>query len=234
MSEVVAEYGLLKVLDGFQLSVSPGELVAVVGHNGAGKTTALRVIAGLKRQRLGRVRINGQTVDRLGAAGRARLGLAMVPEGVSGLFPTLTVRQNLEAIHVYAGHDGSAAHWDRIGKQLKDAFSEVLVDRLDQVAGSMSGGQRQMLAISLALIRHPSVLLLDEPSTGLAPVVVKRIFAVIQSVAQATNTAVVLAEQNLAAALEIATRIVVVQSGRPVAAFSRAEFPAATEVWRYF
>jgi branched-chain amino acid transport system ATP-binding protein len=150
----------------------------------------------------------------------------LVPEGVQGIFPTLTVRQNL-AIGGDAGHP-------ELGGALRDAFGEVLVDRMDQIAGSMSGGQRQMLAISIALSRRPAVLLLDEPSTGLAPVIVERIFATVAELAPRLGTAVLIVEQDVASALAVSDRIAVLQSGTVVAEFSRAECPPPTELWRFF
>jgi branched-chain amino acid transport system ATP-binding protein len=227
-----ASYGARDVLDGIDLDVASGEVLALLGHNGAGKTTALRVVVGLKRPEAGTVCLLGHDIARLRCSARARAGLALVPEGAAGIFPTLTVRQNLAAA-TPAGRSG-VAHEADIESKLEAAFGEVLVDRADQIAGSMSGGQRQMLAISLALIRRPSVLLLDEPSTGLAPAVVQRIFSVVADLSDQTGTAVVIVEQDVAAALKIATRIVILQSGKLVVEYSRETCPPATELWRYF
>jgi ABC-type branched-subunit amino acid transport system ATPase component len=119
-------------------------------------------------------------------------------------------------------------------REVGEAFREVLVDRSDQVAGSMSGGQRQMLAISVALIRRPKVLLLDEPSTGLAPAAVKRIFDVIAGLSRRLGMGILVVEQDVAAALQIAARVVILQSGAVVAKFTREACPPATELWRYF
>ena len=159
--------------------------------------------------------------------------MGMVPEGVAGLFPTLTVRQNLDAVNAFSGSTDDAG-WESILTEIQTVFQDVLVKRRDQIAGSLSGGQRQMLAISLALVRRPTVLLLDEPSTGLAPTVVERIFHVVEQLTKQTSTAVVLVEQNLADALRVASRVVVVQSGQAVAQFHRGEFPSATELWKFF
>jgi branched-chain amino acid transport system ATP-binding protein len=117
---------------------------------------------------------------------------------------------------------------------LKDLFGEVLVDNADQIAGSMSGGQRQMLAIAVALARRPTVLLLDEPSTGLAPMIVERILRVVETLVKTTPTSVILVEQNLSNALKVSSRAVVVQSGSIAAEFARDEFPDPTELWHYF
>lgn len=233
LRSLTAGYGARKVLTGLDLHVQPGELVAVVGHNGAGKTTALRVAAGLKTPSEGSTFQSGRDLRGMSASARARGGLGLVPEGVAGLFPTLTVRENLDAVQVYAeakDPDG----WAHVEAEMRALFATVLEDRSGQVAGSMSGGQRQMLAIALALTRRPSVLLLDEPSTGLGPAIVGTIFKVLETLVASTSTAVVLVEQNLADALKVAHRVVVVQSGRAVATFPRDNFPPATELWKYF
>jgi ABC-type branched-subunit amino acid transport system ATPase component len=229
---VRASYGAREVLGGLDLKVDRGEVLALLGHNGAGKTTTLRVAVGLKRPLAGTVWLLGRDIARLRCSARARAGLALVPEGVSGIFPTLTVRQNLAAAR--PALNSRAAEDVGVKTKLEAAFGEVLVDRADQVAGSMSGGQRQMLAISLALIRRPSVLLLDEPSTGLAPSVVQRIFSAVADLTRQTGAAVVIVEQDVAAALKIATRILIMQSGNVVAEYSRETCPPATELWRFF
>lgn len=233
VDEISAEYGARKVLDGFTLRVAPGELVSVLGHNGAGKTTALRVIAGLKASRSGTVSMGGVPLKGMSTNARTRRGMGVVPEGVAGLFPTLTVRQNLAAVVPCVDNPRTEA-WQKMDDHLTDIFAEVLVERRDQVAGSMSGGQRQMLAIAMALARRPTVLLLDEPSTGLAPLIVGRILKVVETLVQTTPTSVVLVEQNLANALKVSSRALVVQSGRIAAEFTRDEFPDPTELWKYF
>lgn len=233
VDNISAEYGARQVLDGFTLRVAPGELVAVLGHNGAGKTTALRVIAGLKASKSGTVAMSGEPLKGLSTNARTRRGLGVVPEGVAGLFPTLTVKQNLAAV-VPCEETVRTQAWTQMEDHLNDIFGEVLVDRKNQIAGSMSGGQRQMLAIAMALARRPKVLLLDEPSTGLAPLIVGSILKVVETLVNTTSTSVVLVEQNLANALRVSSRALVVQSGRVAAEFKRDEFPDPTELWRYF
>ena len=215
-----AHYGPRTVLTGIDLAVLPGEIVALFGHNGAGKTTMLRVACGLKSASAGEVHLGGKKVTG-NASARARLGLSLVPEGVRGIFPTLTVRQNLDAARP------RGVSTERIEETLADAFGDVLVERMDQPAHSMSGGQRQMLAISLALIRQPSVLLLDEPSTGLAPAVVRRIFQLLADLPE--RPAMVIVEQDLPAALQVASRVLVLRSGEFAAEFDRADCPDPTE-----
>ncbi len=228
LSGISAGYGPRSVLRSIDLDVHPGDVLAVVGHNGAGKTTTLRVITGLKRPRRGRVRFLGHDVGQLSAERRARAGIALVPEGVRGLFATLTVAENLAVAR------GAGARDRDLEQRLDEAFGEVLVERRNQVAGSMSGGQRQMLALSIALLRRPRVLLLDEPSTGLAPRVVQRIFGLIDDVARRPHTAIVVVEQNLKAALSIATRVCVLQAGEVAVSFPASDCPAPAELWRYF
>jgi branched-chain amino acid transport system ATP-binding protein len=213
------------VLTDIDLAIGPGEVVALFGHNGAGKTTLLRIATGLKSASAGTVRLHGTPMPR-NVAARARHGLSLVPEGVKGIFPSLTVRQNLDAARP-RGTDPGATE-----EMLHEAFGDVLVERMDQVADSMSGGQRQMLALSLALIRRPSVLLLDEPSTGLAPSVVRRIFRLLSDLPE--RPAMVVVEQDLQSALEIASRVLILRSGEFAAEFPREECPDPTQLWAYF
>jgi branched-chain amino acid transport system ATP-binding protein len=232
---VHASYGKRLVLQDLSLSLAPGEIVTMLGNNGAGKTTTLRIAAGLKAASAGTVRLYGEDVARRSASRRALDGLGLVPEGVKGIFPSLTVRQNLNAIQRRTSSEQHGeGDWASIEAQLREAFADVLVDRIDQVAGSMSGGQRQMLAISLALMRHPTVLLLDEPSTGLAPLIIDRIFAVVARLAKSTGTAVLVVEQDVARALKIADRVVIVRTGSVVADFPREQSPPSTELWHLF
>jgi len=224
---VKAGYGARTVFENLDLTVNQGEVLALLGHNGAGKTTAMRVASGLTKVKSGQVRLGGLEMVKMNAAARSRAGLSMVPQGVVGLFKTLTVQQNMQAARP-TNHDVL------MEQRLLDGFEDVLVQRKDQTAGTMSGGQQQILAISLALLRSPSVLLLDEPSTGLAPTVVKRILKMVSDLAQAEGTTVIIAEQDIASALTVATRVCILQSGELVADFARAECPPPTELWRYF
>jgi branched-chain amino acid transport system ATP-binding protein len=215
---LVAGYGPLRVINGVSLHVQPGEVVALVGANGSGKSTLLKAVAGLVRPLEGRVLLRGlemagQPANRIAAA-----GLTLVPEG-RGLFPGMTVRDNLR-MGGYARGWGGAALARRISA-VCEAFPD-LTAKLAAPAGSLSGGQQQMLALARALVGQPEVLLLDEPSTGLAPLLVAEVFARIKVLKNAGAT-LILAEQNVRQALGVADRAYVMKTGRVV-----MEGPAAT------
>jgi branched-chain amino acid transport system ATP-binding protein len=191
----------VQVLAGLSLAVQEKEIVTLLGSNGAGKTTTLRCIMGLLPPRKGEVRFQGKPLSAVAASERAGLGIALVPEGRE-LWPQLTVRENLE---LGAYHRRSRA---RATQNLPR-----LLERKAQLAGSLSGGEQQMCAIGRALMSDPSLLLLDEPSLGLAPIVVDQMFEVIRSL-HAGGMTILLVEQNLQAALEIATRGYVIETGQ--------------------
>ena len=198
--EVRASYGGLRAVQGVTLAVPPRSLVAVIGANGAGKSTLLRVLAGLHRPDGGRLFLEGADVTGWAAHRLARRGVILVPEG-RGIFPALTVEENLRLL---------AADRDRVS----EAFP-VLVERLGQGAGTLSGGEQQMLALAAAFSRRARVTLLDEPSMGLAPRLVDRVFASIELLRSA-GMAVVLVEQYVHRALEVADLVYVMQKGRCV------------------
>jgi len=206
-----AYYGRLTVLRGVSLSVQERQIVAVLGSNGAGKTTLLRTIMGYisGQPDKGTVEVMGHRVNGWDPEDVARLGVAYIPEG-RGIFPELTVAENL-ALGAYTRRDGG------VGEDLKrmaDLFP-VLRERPRQVAGSLSGGEQQMLAIARALVMRPRLLMLDEPSLGLAPLVVQEIFRIIGEV-HAAGTAILLVEQNARMALEVAHWGYVLEGGRIV------------------
>lgn len=203
-----AGYGDVQVLSGLSLAVQEKEIVTLLGSNGAGKTTTLRSIMGLIPPRKGEVLFRGQPLSAVPASERAGLGMALVPEGRE-LWPQLTVRENLElgAYHRRA-RAASAKNLDRV-----HALFPRLLERKSQLAGSLSGGEQQMCAIGRALMSEPTLLLLDEPSLGLAPIVVEQMFDVIRSL-HAAGMTILLVEQNLVAALEIATRGYVIETGQ--------------------
>ena len=202
-----AAYGDVQVLSGLSLAVREKEIVTLLGSNGAGKTTTLRCITGLLAPRKGEVLFRGQALSKLPASERAGLGMALVPEGRE-LWAQLTVRENLEL----GAYDKRARA--RVAPNLErvHAMFPRLLERRSQLAGSLSGGEQQMCAIARALMSEPSLLLLDEPSLGLAPIVVEQVFEAIRSL-HAGGMTILLVEQNLQAALNLATRGYVIETG---------------------
>ena len=206
-SDLVAGYGRKQVLHGVSLRVEAGEIVALIGHNGAGKTTLLKTLFGLLPALGGEVRYGGRSITGRRAALNVRDGLSFVPQG-HGIFTDLTVRENLEL----GGYSVGAADPDRLAA-IYDLFP-ILKERQDQRAGTLSGGQQQMLALGLALVLRPKLLLLDEPSLGLAPVLVQRVLESVQEINRRFGTAVLLVEQNVKQALRIAGRVYVMKVGQ--------------------
>ncbi len=209
VSQLIAGYGHRRVLHEVDLRVDTGEIVALLGANGAGKTTTLRAVSGVI-QRAGRISFLGQSLLGCGAADAARRGIAHVPEG-RGTMGELTVLENLHLGAYLRGDRGVAADLSRIF-----AYFPILDERRKQFAGTLSGGQQQMLAIGRALMARPKLLLLDEPSLGLAPLVAKRIFEIIKTINHDSGAAILLVEQNAVAALDISGRAYVLESGRVV------------------
>ena len=206
LEKVEVHYGGIRAVKGIDLVVNPGELVALIGANGAGKTTTLRAITGLVHAH-GRILYDGEDIAGRPAHAIARRGLALVPEG-RGVFPQLTIDENL-AMGAYARNDRAA-----IAADVERVFGLFprLKERRRQTAGTMSGGEQQMLAIGRALMSRPRLLLLDEPSMGLAPLMVEKIFEVIRLVA-AEGVTMLLVEQNARLALEASDRAYVLESG---------------------
>jgi branched-chain amino acid transport system ATP-binding protein len=204
-----SHYGRIKALDGVDLAIAEGELVALVGANGAGKTTLLRAISGVQPATAGRLRFAGADITHAGPARRVRLGIAQVPEGRQ-VFAPMAVEDNL----LLGGYTRPRAERSAELERVLDLFP-VLRARRRQAAGTLSGGEQQMLAIGRALMARPRLLLLDEPSMGLAPRLVEQIFATIQALHR-QGTTVFLVEQNAYAALSIADRGYVIESGRIV------------------
>jgi len=207
-----AFYGDLQALHGISFEVRAGEIVALVGANAAGKTTTLRVISGTLAQRGGTVSFQQDDLGAVPAHRRVDLGIVQVPEG-RRLFPFMTVLENLLlGAHVPAAR---AARGQSLGQAL-DLFP-VLAERRGQLAGSLSGGEQQMLAIARALMARPKLLMLDEPTLGLAPMLVRKIFETVKSINEGGVT-VLLVEQNVRQALALATRACVLENGRLVLA----------------
>ena len=199
-------YGGIAAVKGIDLQVSKGELVCLIGANGAGKTTTLKAIAALVPRSRGDIRLGGDSTAGLASFELVRRGLALVPEG-RGVFGRLTVRENLE-MGAYHRSDGE------VGEDLEKVFALMprLHERRDQTGGTLSGGEQQMLAIGRSLMSRPKLLLLDEPSMGLAPLMVQKVFETIQAIARGGVT-ILLVEQNAKLALELAGRAYVMESG---------------------
>ena len=200
-------YGDAQALHGMALRVDGGEVVTLVGANGAGKTTTLRAISGLQRVARGDIVFEGESIVGRRGHTRSELGISLVPEGRE-LWPSLTVLENLE-LGCYA--KSARQHRDESLQRVFDLFPR-LQERTKQMAGSMSGGEQQMVAIARALMSRPRLLMFDEPSLGLAPVVVTQVFAIIRRLAEEGLT-ILLVEQNLKKALEVADRGYVVETG---------------------
>jgi branched-chain amino acid transport system ATP-binding protein len=200
-------YGGIQAVKGVDLDVNEGELVALIGANGAGKTSTLKAVTGTLPWAGGDVRYRGKSIRGLGSYALVAQGLAMVPEG-RGVFARMTITENLQ-MGAYTRRDADGVRADI--ERMLDTFPR-LEERADQLAGTMSGGEQQMLAMARALMSRPSLLLLDEPSMGLSPIMVEKIFEVVREVS-AQGTTILLVEQNARLALECATRGYVMDSG---------------------
>ncbi len=208
LKDVEVRYGPIVALRGVSLTVSEGEIVAVLGANGAGKTTLLRTISGLLRPIQGRVEFLGHDLRKFSPERIVRLGIVHVPEGRQ-LFPDLTVKENLW-MGSYTRRDGLIKEdWERVL-----GYFPVLRERLSQPAGTLSGGEQQMLAIGRALMARPKVLLLDEPSLGLAPMTVQALFRFLRDLNSRDGMTLLLAEQNAHLSLNIAHRAYVLETGK--------------------
>jgi branched-chain amino acid transport system ATP-binding protein len=214
--DLVAGYGKVEALHGVSVDVSAGEAITIIGANGAGKTTLLRVLAGLLPAHAGSVVLAGDDITRWPAERRARAGLALVPEGRQ-IFAGLSVRDNL-LVGGYGERRSTLA--DRVDEVC--ALFPMLAEKAELRGGTLSGGQQQMLAVGRALMRRPQVLLLDEPSLGLAPLAVQEVVTKLQQLAASGVTAV-LVEQNAAAAFRVASRGYVLDRGEVAAQGSTAE-----------
>jgi branched-chain amino acid transport system ATP-binding protein len=201
-------YGGIEALRGVSFDVAEGEIVTLLGANGAGKTTTLRTVSGLLRPKAGAITFDGKRIDAVAPHEMVQLGIGHVPEG-RRIFPRMSVRENL-AMGAYHRHDDTAGDVERVFE-----LFPVLRERASQDGGTLSGGEQQMLAIGRALMGRPRLLLLDEPSMGLAPVIVARIFHIIREINQ-QGTTVFLVEQNAAQALRLANRGYVLETGEVV------------------
>ncbi len=226
--ELRVAYGRVVAVHSVSLEVEDGRIAAVVGANGAGKSTVLRAIAGLNRIEAGSIELDGRPIQRLRAHERVPLGISLVPEG-RHLFPRLTVRRNLE-LGAYTRRDPREVASSL--EMVLDAFP-ALRERQEQLAGTLSGGEQQMVAIGRGLMSRPRLLLLDEPSWGIAPMLVSKIFETIAAINRG-GVAVLLVEQNVKRALSIAHRAAVIQTGRLVAEGTGAELLGSDLVRRAY
>ena len=228
LSALAAGYGSKTTISNISLSLEPGQILALLGHNGAGKTTTLKTIMGLLPARAGTVRFDGAPIDRLNVADRVAAGIRLLPEG-RGIFADLNVADNIEVV---AAQNVTGASPMFRPHDIYTLFP-VLDERRTTRAGSMSGGQQQMLALGLAILGTPRCLLLDEPSIGLAPNLVERLFAQFHSICKTHGVGAILVEQNVAAALTIADRVVIMNNGQIVFDGLPDEARKAN-VWDYF
>ena len=207
-------YGLIRVLKNLSLHVSPGEIVTLIGANGAGKSTTLRAISGLQPVREGQIHFEGREITGVSPERIVRQGIAQVPEGRQIFWP-MTVLENLEIGGYLVYRLGGKV---RLRERIEEMFDRfpILRERRRQFAGTLSGGEQQMLAIAMALINQPRFLLLDEPSMGLAPLVVREIFKTVKNLNETEGLTVLLVEQNARAALQVAHRGYVMETGKIV------------------
>ena len=224
VSGLRAAYGPIEALQGVDVDVDTGEIVTLIGANGAGKSTLLMTICGAPRARSGRIEFDGRDITRLPTFEIVRLGIAQVPEG-RRVFPHMTVLENLRVGATPAEETYFDEDLDRVF-----AMFPILEERRQQSGGTLSGGEQQVLAIARALMSRPRLLLLDEPSLGLAPLVVKRIFEIIKEINESQEVTIFLVEQNAYHALRLADRGYVMANGRIVLKGTGAELLADEEV----
>ncbi len=222
--DLVVHYGVIRALSGISLEVPKGRIVALIGANGAGKSTTLRAISGLVRPTSGSVEFQGRSIAGLASHEIVAKGVAQAPEG-RGIFLNLTVKENLD-LGAYLRRDRAGVDADR---ERAYALFPILKERSGQVSGTLSGGEQQMLAVARALMSRPTLLLLDEPSLGLAPQFVDRIFQVIQEINEA-GVSLLLVEQNANMALQVAHHAYVLETGAIVMQGSGRELLESPEV----
>ncbi|MBQ1182591.1 MAG: ABC transporter ATP-binding protein [Phascolarctobacterium sp.] len=224
VEDINVYYGAIHAIKGISLEVNDGEIVALIGSNGAGKSTTLRTISGLMKPKTGRIMYDGEDITGVPAHKIVGKGLCQVPEG-RHVFANLTVLENLE-LGAYLRTDKEG-----IAKDMEMVFEKFprLLERKDQLSGTLSGGEQQMLAMARALMSRPKLLLLDEPSMGLAPLLIKEIFNIIKEI-NASGTTVLLVEQNANMALSIADKAYVLETGRITLSGTAAELASSEEV----
>ena len=222
LDDVHVSYGKIEAIRGISFEVDEGEIVTLIGANGAGKSTTLKTISGLRTVAQGEIRFNGQVITRMPGHKRVLAGISQAPEG-RGIFPGMTVVENL--------HMGAYARSGDFSKDLAKVYDLFprLAERKRQAGGTLSGGEQQMLAIGRALMSEPKVLLLDEPSMGLAPMLVNQIFSIIEEINR-RGTTILLVEQNAQQALKIAHRAYVLETGQIVKSAPAADLLNDPEV----
>lgn len=224
--DLAVHFGVINAIKSISFEVNEGEIVTLIGANGAGKTTTLRALSGLKKPSSGTITLEGKDITSLSAQDRVRRGMSHVPEG-RRIFPDMTVLENLE-LGGFLRKDVGAADFDEVYGRFP-----ILAERRKQLAGTLSGGEQQMLAMGRALMAKPKVLLLDEPSMGLAPLLVQEIFDIIVSI-NASGTTVLLVEQNANIALQIANRAYVLETGSVVLSGEASELAQTDEIKRAY
>ncbi len=209
LENVQSGYGSILAVKGISLEVNRGEIITLIGANGAGKSTTLLTISGIVRCRSGKILLDGTELQKLETDAIVKKGVCQVPEG-RHIFPQLTVRENLD-MGAFQRNDSK-----KIKEDVEYVYSlfPILAERRNQDGGTLSGGEQQMLAMSRALMARPDLLLLDEPSMGLAPLIIKQIFEIIKKINQENNTTIFLVEQNANQALQIANRGYVIENGK--------------------
>lgn len=224
ISNLRVHFGVIEAVKGISLEVMDGEIVTLIGANGAGKTTTLRTASGLKKPTSGSILLDGKDITDTTAIERVRMGISQVPEG-RRVFSTMTTLENLE-LGAYQRRDKA-----EISKDLKKVYEHfpILFDRKKQMAGTLSGGEQQMLSIGRALMSRPRLLFLDEPSMGLAPILVQEIFNIIENINK-TGTTILLVEQNASLALKLANRAYVMETGSIVLSGTGSELMQSEEI----
>ena len=222
IDDIHVYYGAIHAIKGVSFEVGEGEIVALIGANGAGKSTILKTVSGLMHPRSGSISFMDENISHMDAYKLLRHGLAHVPEG-RRIFLQMTVQENLE-MGAYIKKDVSKADLDQVFE-----YFPRLKERRKQVAGTLSGGEQQMLAMSRALMSHPKLMMLDEPSMGLAPILVDQIFDIIKKLHE-DGTTILLVEQNASKALEIADRAYVLETGKVTLSGTGAELAQSDEV----
>jgi len=216
LSDVSVHYGRIQAVSGLSISVEEGEIVTLIGANGAGKTTTLKTLSGLRRVTSGKVRFDGKDITGVPGHRRVLLGICQAPEG-RGIFPGMTVLENLDMGTYARKSPDYAADLDRVF-----TLFPRLKERQRQAGGTLSGGEQQMLAIGRAMMARPRLLLLDEPSMGLAPLIVQQIFDILKEI-NASGTTILLVEQNATQALQLSHRAYVLETGSVVKSAPAAE-----------